>query len=58
MFEEGTLTRKELAELYGVTERCVDLWRAKGMPHVKVRGHYIRFYPAAVAAWLNNRKWK
>lgn len=48
---EPWLSRKRLADYFGVSERTIQRWQADGMPAL-VRGRTVRFRVSAAEAWL------
>ena len=47
-------TRAELAELFRVSERTINLWRAEGLPRTAMRNQYKR---AACIRWYKANKY-
>lgn len=48
----SVITKKQLAEKWGVSERTVDQWRSDhGLPAVKI-GNVLRFNEAEVMEWF------
>lgn len=46
------ITKKELAKLWGVSERTIDLWKANhGLPFIKL-GAVLRFDELEATIWL------
>jgi excisionase family DNA binding protein len=55
MSEDVTLTRGEVAAMFGVTPRTVILWaRAGKLPSFRTPGGTFRFRKAEVIAFVNN----
>lgn len=46
------LTKKEIAELFKVSQQTVDRWIKKGMPVIKIPGSNQRFDKEEVIAWM------
>ena len=44
-------TKQQIADHLGISVRCVDNWRARGLPFSK-RGTVVRFDEIAVDAWF------
>jgi phage terminase Nu1 subunit (DNA packaging protein) len=49
------LNRAEIADLFGVSPRCVNNWVDEGLPRVRGFGQR-RYGPAATATWLLKRE--
>jgi excisionase family DNA binding protein len=49
------MTHKDLAEYLQVSEDHVKALRKQGLPSVKISPHIVRFVPAQVTAWLEQR---
>lgn len=50
------LTAKEMAPLFGVSDRAVQQWAEAGMPFIPVKGKVHRYcWKACFAWWLANR---
>ncbi len=52
---DGMITRRELAEKLNVSERTIDRYREKGMPHIKLES-LVRFDEEEVMNWLKGGK--
>lgn len=53
---ERMFAQAEVAELLGVTERCIEGWRVRGGGPRYVRvGRLIRYRHSDVSAWLDAR---
>lgn len=55
MKEKQEFTPREVADLHGVTEVTVRVWRARGMP-ARVVGGAVRFDRAVVEAWVRDNR--
>jgi excisionase family DNA binding protein len=50
------VSQAEVAELLGVTERCIEGWRVRGGGPRYVRvGRLVRYRESDVSAWLDAR---
>lgn len=49
------VTRRELAELMGVSVGTVDNWLRQGIPHERWGLRAVRFWPADAIAWAQSR---
>lgn len=53
---ERMVSQTEVAELLGVTERCVEGWRVRGGGPRYVRvGRLVRYRVSDVSSWLDAR---
>jgi excisionase family DNA binding protein len=48
-------TAAQIAERYKLAMPTIRLWTRKGMPHLRVGKRLVRFDPAAVQAWIEQR---
>lgn len=51
------LKSKELAEVFGLTDNALRMWRSQGQgpPYFKI-GHRVRYSEAKVRDWLEDRE--
>ena len=51
------INSRELAELLGVREKTVFMWRWRGIgpPYRKINGHLVRYDPGEIAAWIEGQ---
>jgi phage terminase Nu1 subunit (DNA packaging protein) len=56
--QERYVSRKELAEIMGVSVRTIDTFRAEGMPAESWGLRAVRFSPSKAIAWARARTGK
>lgn len=51
---EELLTQEQVAELLGVTPKCLEARRFKGQgpPFIRLSNRWVRYAPSDVEAWL------
>lgn len=53
---ENLITKQEIATRYNVSGRTVNKWMTEGMPTIRIAYRLVRFDPAQVKAWIDQKR--
>jgi len=56
IMNEEFLTKKELADIYTVSQRTINRWMVSGVPYNKTPGGHVRFNLYDVVSWHDKTK--